>query len=182
MGKINRLYIITIGHQIMLCPCGSQLTFSACCQPFITSSTSGVFPSTPEQLMRSRFSAYAIKDALYIFNTYGKEQQLGNRLEDIQSWADECHWMSLIVHNTTEETVEFSAFFIIDDTLCELKEVSNFTQEQVDGARQWRYIDGTIITNTELAKIKRNQLCPCNQYPSSWSAKKGKKYKHCCGK
>ena len=48
--------------------------------------------------------------------------------------------------------------------------------------KQWRYIDGDIITDNELANIKRNTLCPCNEYPTTWKVKKGKKFKQCCGK
>jgi hypothetical protein len=42
-----------------------------------------------------------------------------------------------------------------------------------------------IIAHSELATIKRNELCPCNHYPTAWQVKKSKKdkkFKHCCGK
>ncbi|KGJ87405.1 YchJ family protein [Colwellia psychrerythraea] len=159
----------------MLCPCGSTLSFNACCQVFITQKQP---PCTAEQLMRSRFSAYAIKDGQYIFNTYGAAQQLNQSVGEIQSWADECLWLALVIHESEKNTVEFSAYYIVDNTLCELREKSNFNLEQ----GLWRYIDGDITEHNEIAKIKRNETCPCNNYATAWSAKKDKKFKHCCGK
>ncbi len=159
----------------MLCPCGSSLSFSECCQPFITHQKQ---PSTPEQLMRSRFSAYATKDARYIHDTYGAVSRAKQSIADLQSWADECIWLALIVHQSDEAQVEFSAYYLVEHTLFELREKSNFALEQ----GLWRYLDGEITVSNEIAKVKRNQLCPCNNYPSAWSAKKGKKFKHCCGK
>ena len=126
--------------------------------------------------MRSRFSAYATKAGQYIFDTYGAQPQLSQSVTEIQAWADECLWLALAVHNTTESTVEFSAYYVVDNTLCELREKSNFTLEQ----GRWRYIDGDITVHNEITNIKRNEICPCNSYPTAWSAKKGKKFKHCC--
>ena len=159
----------------MLCPCGSSLPFNACCQLYITQQVS---PSSPEQLMRSRFSAYATKNGQYIFDTYAASQRLKQSVTDIQTWADECSWLALKIHESDETTVEFSAYYVVDNILCELREKSNFTIEQ----GQWRYIDGNITVHNEIVTIKRNEVCPCNKYPMAWSARKGKKFKHCCAK
>ncbi|TYK64300.1 YchJ family protein [Colwellia echini] len=166
----------------MLCPCGSSALFTNCCQPFICKNPPAKQVTTAEQLMRSRFSAYAVKNGQYIYDTYAAAQQVNNSLTDIQSWAEECIWIALVIHNVvndiTENTVEFTAYYIVDNTLCELREKSNFAREQ----GQWRYIDGKIKLHNELSTINRNEICPCNDYPTAWSAKKGKKFKHCCGK
>lgn len=159
----------------MLCPCGSSLLFNDCCQRYITQKQ---YPNTPEQLMRSRFSAYAIKDGQYIFDTYGAAPQLNQSVTDIQLWANECIWLALEIHDTSQSTVEFSAYYVVDNTLCELREKSTFALEQ----GRWRYIDGDITAHTEITNIKRNNLCPCNNYSTAWSTKKGKKFKHCCAK
>ncbi|MEY8198861.1 MAG: YchJ family metal-binding protein [Colwellia sp.] len=159
----------------MLCPCGSTLLFNACCQRYITQKT---YPSTAEQLMRSRFSAYATKKSQYIFETYAAVQRLKQSVIEIQTWADECIWLALKIHESEKNTVDFSAYYVVDNTLCELREKSNFTLEQ----GQWRYIDGNITVNNEIVSIKRNEVCPCNNYPTAWSVKKGKKFKHCCAK
>lgn len=159
----------------MLCPCGSTLLFNACCQLYISQKQQ---PNTPEQLMRSRFSAYAIKNGQYIFATYSAAQQLKQSVMEIQSWADECLWLALVIYEAGENTVEFSAYYVVDNTLCELREKSNFSLEH----GRWRYIDGDISVHNEMTNIKRNEICPCNNYPTAWSEKKGRKFKHCCGK
>jgi SEC-C motif-containing protein len=149
--------------------------FEKCCQLFITHEK---LPATAEQLMRSRFSAYATKNGQYIYDTYGQLEQKKQTVAAIQSWANECQWLALKVHKISLNMVDFSAYYVIDNTLCELREKSNFALEQ----KQWRYLDGEILAHNELAKVKRNENCPCNKYPTAWSAKKGKKFKHCCAK
>ncbi len=159
----------------MLCPCGSTLLFNDCCHLFITQEKT---PATAEQLMRSRFSAYATRNGQYIFDTYGVTPQKQQTVEAIQSWADECLWLALQIHESHESIVEFSAYYVVDNTLCELRERSNFAIEQ----GKWCYINGEMLVHTERAKVKRNEICYCNNYPTSWSAHKGKKFKHCCAK
>lgn len=189
---------------IQPCFCGSNYDFSSCCQPYINKE---VQVQTAEQLMRSRFSAYAIGNAQYIYDTYAESSQAAQSVKDIDDWSNSCVWIALKIHPITdslnkasEQFVEFSAFYITDNTLCELREKSRFILEEsmsptiTENAevkdefplnitlKQWRYIDGDIITHSELATIKRNELCPCNNYPTTWQMKKNKKFKHCCGK
>ena len=182
------------------CFCGSNASFVNCCQPFITKSTTHTVkteaPQTPEQLMRSRFSAYATNNSQYIYDTYAKSSQAEQSITDIAAWSDACIWIALRIHpknneelkakNSAEQFVEFSAYYIYDDSLCELRENSRFVKEkcseQPKQNTQWRYLDGNIITNNELSKISRKAICPCNHYPSAWSPKQGLKYKHCCAK
>jgi SEC-C motif-containing protein len=187
---------------IQPCFCGSNCDFSSCCQPFINNE---VPVQTAEKLMRSRFSAYVLGNAQYIYDTYAKSSQAAQSVNDIDDWSQSCLWIALKIYpgansvssenKTTEQFVEFSAFYITDNTLCELREKSRFILEECTRAntvimgsalnfpiKQWRYIDGDIIAHNELVDIKRNALCPCNNYPTKWQPKKGKKFKHCCGK
>lgn len=186
------------------CFCGSNVDFSSCCLPYINREMPA---ETPEQLMRSRFSAYAFGNAQYIYDTYATSSQTAQSVKDIDDWSQSCIWIALKIYpianssnNETEKFVEFSAFYLTDNTLCELREKSRFILEEdittsisanieiKEGSdfnrqlKQWRYIDGDIIAHSELANIKRNELCPCNNYPTTWKLKKGKKFKHCCGK
>lgn len=196
------------------CFCGSNKNFVSCCRPFIVEKvnpkishekTSQASPKTPEQLMRSRFSAYAAGNSQYIYDTYAKSSQASQSVEDINDWSKACVWIALEIHSTNncdntkndspEQFVEFSAFYITEDTLFELRERSRFVLEStsleqvaLEGdaenksqSLQWRYIDGDIIKHCQLASIKRKELCPCNNYPTAWSIKKGKKFKQCCG-
>lgn len=203
------------------CFCGTGKRFSSCCQPFINremnqKTSQLAFPETPEQLMRSRFSAYVTGNSQYIYDTYAKSSQASQSVKEIDEWSKACTWIALKIHSTradnsdskasTEQFVEFSAFYITDNILCELRENSRFvleaaicdgitdddTSEENTGAEnktvignqalQWRYIDGDIIEHCEISKISRKALCPCNDYPTAWSVKKGKKYKQCCAK
>jgi len=197
-------------NSIKRCFCGSNDEFSSCCQPYINQELP---VQTAEQLMRSRFSAYADGNAQYIYDTYAKSSQKAQSVKELNEWSNACVWLALQIHplpndvNTSKEQyVEFSAFYITNQTLCELREKSRFVLEESKmlsksiaekGAvktvfnetlapdtklKQWRYIDGDIISHSELAIIKRSELCPCNNYPTAWQPKKGKKFKHCCGK
>lgn len=184
------------------CFCGSNKTFSSCCQPFIDKQ---YCPQTPEQLMRSRFTAYVSGNSQYIYDTYAKSSQGSQSVKEINDWSKACVWIALQIHSinsnnknsdstkneSPEQYVEFSAFYITDNTLCELRENSRFVLEDImlnsetqsDSQNlQWRYVDGDIISHIEIAKIKRKDLCPCNNYPTAWPVKKDKKFKQCCGK
>ena len=142
--------------------------------------------------MRSRFSAYATKDAQYIYETYAKESQLSQSVDDIKDWSNVCVWLALHVHSfeenniieepSPEQFVEFSAYYVNENKLCVLREKSRFIQESQcednQQMMQWRYIDGEHIESIDTpkekqqsAKINRNAPCPCNS---------GKKYKKCC--
>ena len=52
-----------------LCPCGSGLTLAECCGPKIA----GEPAATPEALMRSRYTAYALGDDAYVLATWAPE-------------------------------------------------------------------------------------------------------------
>lgn len=49
------------------CPCASGRSYARCCQPF---HDGAALANTPEALMRSRFSAYALRDAAYVLRTW----------------------------------------------------------------------------------------------------------------
>ena len=54
-------------HKQTLCPCESGLDYAACCGMYIGTDC---WPPTAEQLMRSRYSAYALKEKDYIVATW----------------------------------------------------------------------------------------------------------------
>ena len=150
------------------CPCCSGSDYSICCQPFLLGSQK---PENAEQLMRSRFTAYSECNAQYIFETYTSDSQKTTAVSDIEEWAKENKWLRLAVHQhnplSDPAQVEFSAFYLNKDYLYEMRECSNFFKEN----GQWRYHDGDIIKHAQIARIKRNDECPCLS---------GKKYKKCC--
>ena len=122
--------------------------------------------------MRSRFSAYAVNNFQYVIDTYALEVRKQHNIKDIASDARDTQWIKLDVYSQTVQSnelgfVEFSAFYLIKDQLFEMRENSRFIKED----SVWVYIDGDIIKNEKIAKLKRNDPCPCDS---------GKKYKQCC--
>ncbi|WP_024850879.1 YchJ family protein [Hydrogenovibrio kuenenii] len=70
--------------QVKLCPCGSGLNYADCCQPYHLYQT---WPATAEQLMRSRFVAFALGLESYLQTTWAKSTRLGSLdLEDNLVW------------------------------------------------------------------------------------------------
>lgn len=49
------------------CPCGSGRAFDECCGPFLSGAAAA---PTPESLMRSRYTAYAVGDDAYVLATW----------------------------------------------------------------------------------------------------------------
>jgi SEC-C motif-containing protein len=155
----------------MLCPCGSTNDYQQCCDLLITQNE---LAKCPEQLMRSRYSAYANKQVEYIYNTYASESKKSQSITDISAWAEETTWNNLsILHSSTFEhveypTVEFEAIYKNNNVFYKMKEKSRFTIEN----NKWVYVDGDNLEHTELILPKRNDKCLCAS---------GKKFKKCCG-
>ena len=148
-----------------LCPCGSALQYSACCQRYLD----GALPAPgPSQLMRSRYSAFVMKDADYLIKTWHPSCQAQQFRADLESGFAKTHWLGLSVfaadegRNPDEGFVSFIARFNDDNRSGVIIERSRFLKEN----GQWYYIDGT------RPLIGRNDPCPCGS---------GKKFKKCCG-
>ena len=170
-----------------LCPCGSKKRFTDCCLLIISGE---IKAETAEQLMRSRYSAYATNNAQYIFDTYALKSKQAQSVEEISAWAKSTTWLSLEVVPceplsyeqlsvsllTTDPsltkslpTVRFTATYLVDNTLWKMSETSKFVKE----LDEWRYLDGDITEHNKVREIKRNDLCPCGSR---------KKFKKCCAK
>lgn len=160
----------------MLCPCGTDRTYALCCQPLILAEKQAI---SPEQLMRSRYSAYAVNEPEYIYQTYSIVSQAEQSIDDIKQWASVTKWLKLIIHHTSDykaaiankdyAQVEFSAFYQHLGRLWQMREKSNFIFEQ----QVWLYHDGEVSESEEINKPKRNEVCFCGS---------NKKFKHCCMK
>ncbi len=149
-----------------LCLCNSQLSYADCCEKLHLGSTQAI---SPEQLMRSRYVAYALNNASYVYQTYAQEKQAENPITEIADFAGSCRFSNLNViaseHDTNTGIVEFCASYFYQNLYCQLHEKSRFIKE--DGL--WRYLDGEIFPTTDI-KVARNDECPCGS---------GKKYKKC---
>ena len=140
-----------------LCPCASGKTFGQCCGPILNGEHKA---ETAVDLMRARYSAYAVGDVKFLFASSGPEVRAEIATE--KGGKDD-----------EEGEVSFVAHYAANGQKCEHREHATF--RKIDG--EWRFIDGVIESNEpyrrEEPKIGRNDPCPCGS---------GKKYKKCCGK
>lgn len=145
----------------MFCPCGSRKQYLECCEPLHR----GVQKAeNPEQLMRSRYSAFALGEAAYLLKTSTSEHHAADELEQLEAQMGQVEWLKLEVLDAHDDIVEFKAYYRDESGIHLLHEKSRFV---FDGSG-WLYDEGTLF-NT---KIERNEACPCGS---------GKKYKKCCG-
>lgn len=155
------------------CACGSEKAYLECCGRFIAGHQQ---PSTPEELMRSRYTAYTLADMDYIVRTMKSPASDEFDPESAKEWAEETQWIKLEILRSSIDGKKGMVEFLVEYTLHErttlLYEISDFEQE--DGV--WYYVDGkTSEKHIPITSIKagRNDACSCGS---------GKKYKKCCGK
>lgn len=165
----------------LLCHCGSQTNYAACCQPFLIGRAHA---QTPEELMRSRYSAFCERNADYLIRTRHASKRDEDDRNRIEQMMQETEWLGLRVVNKGTQaergTVEFIAFYRERQfsTLTNFKDAqrmvspsqlherSNFVLE--NGC--WYYVDGETLPAVE---IKRNDPCWCGSR---------RKFKQCHGK
>ena len=115
------------------CPCGGE-ALETCCGRFISG---GQLPETPEQLMRSRYTAYVLADEAYLRATWDPATCPNEPLID-----SGIKWIGLEVrasqHEGDEGTVEFIARAKVGGRARRLHETSRFVRR--DG--RWLYVDG----------------------------------------
>lgn len=151
----------------MLCPCQSHLDYAQCCQPLHLQQQTA---QTAEQLMRSRYSAFVLKQIDYIIDTTVPAQQHLLDKSALLTWSETTLWQGLEVlqHQTlidkNHALVEFKAYFKQDDEIQIHHELSAFVKVN----SRWYFLDPTI---TPLPTMK--QPCFCQS---------GKKFKLCCAK
>ena len=124
------------------CVCGSLQTFTQCCEPYINEVK---VAATPEQLMRSRYSAYALGGCGdYLLKTWFAPMAKGLTAKELSETSQE--WLGLRVVGSgfsgSDGWVEFRASYRRDGLCGELHEKSAFT---LVGSR-WLYIGGEITT------------------------------------
>lgn len=110
------------------CPCGSASTYDECCGPLHRGT---VLANTPEQLMRSRFAAYAVGETDYVFRTWHPR----TRPDDLAPEPG-LTWTRLEVLDATGDEVEFVAHYDSPSGAGSLHERSVFEQR---GGR-WVYV------------------------------------------
>lgn len=123
--------------------------------------------------MRSRYSAYFLKNIDYLVNTHHPTKRELNSRQQITATANSVTWLGLTIIATEagqpeDETgmVEFVALFKESNRVTQLHERSRFLKEK----GKWFYLDGAMLPSLQP---KRNEPCWCNS---------GKKFKQCHGK
>ena len=147
-----------------LCFCRSGKEYKHCCAPFHLHTA---VPETAEQLMRSRYTAYVLKNIPYIVSTTVPSQQTLLETHLLQEWADNTTWLGLEILKTenftkTQSAVEFKAIFQGEEGELAHQERSIFVKIE----NRWCFVDPTVSLPT------MKQPCVCGS---------GKKFKHCCG-
>ena len=121
------------------CPCGSGQEYNQCCGRYLEA---GENPQTPEQLMRSRYSAYTMKKDAYLMDTWHESTRPSSLTAENELPVK---WVELKVVNSskpseidTSGTVEFIARYKKNGKAEQMHEVSEFVKQE----GTWYYLKG----------------------------------------
>ena len=146
------------------CPCGRG-QYIHCCAPLHLKQK---VAETAEQLMRSRYSAFALQQIDYLVETTALGQQSSLDRIAIADWSKANQWLGLEVVQANEKLdkthaqVEFKAHYHDGQQAQIHHEISHFVSYQ----QQWFFLDPTVDM-----QITMKQPCICGS---------GKKFKQCC--
>lgn len=90
------------------CYCDSGFEFSECCGKFIDNRE---IPLNPEELMRSRYSAYKVKNIDYLVATTHPDYRKYYSGKSISNWANSVVFMKLMIKKSVGNRVKFIAVF-----------------------------------------------------------------------
>lgn len=146
-----------------ICPCQMQKSnpksYAECCEPLHKGKA---VARSPEQLMRSRFSAFVLGLSQFLRETWHDS----TRPVDLTVEPDS-QWRRLDIIDHGKDWVHFIAYFeTAPKQYGFLRERSRFLQEN----GHWLYVDGDVEQGN--VQQERNALCLCGS---------GKKFKKCCG-
>jgi SEC-C motif-containing protein len=113
------------------CPCGAA-SYDGCCGPLHRGERQA---ATPEELMRSRYSAFAVGDGGYLWRTWHPR----TRPEDV-ALDPRLRWTGLEIIEAVEDVVEFRAHHDGPGGPGVLHERSRFARR----AGRWFYLDGEV--------------------------------------
>ena len=124
----------------MNCPCCSGKSYEDCCQSYHKKEK---FPPTAEALMRSRFSAFAIPNGDYLWETTSPGKRKFHNKKSLQEWGEINAWTKLeIVDTPSMNKVEFKAFYKDEDGNPQVHhELSTFKTIQ----NRWYYVSGIFL-------------------------------------
>jgi SEC-C motif-containing protein len=124
------------------CPCGSELSTSACCEPVISGRKEAI---TAKELMRSRYTAFTQANVDYLMRTHSSKTRPIGKSKSIEKWAKSVNWMGLtIIQTQAGESndefgyVEFKALYLENGKPDQIHEKSFFKREN----GKWVYVSG----------------------------------------
>jgi len=146
------------------CPCGLE-NYSHCCQPLHLGQQKA---ASAEQLMRSRYSAFARQEINYLIQTTALGQQQYLDVPAMTAWSESNHWVKLEIIQAQEKvnknhaSVEFKAHYFDGQQNQIHHELSYFVKLQND----WYFLDPTVEQ-----PLTMKQACLCGSH---------QKFKQCC--
>lgn len=129
------------------CPCGSGKKYKQCCGPAVEG---GIWPGSPEALMRSRYTAYVVGSAEHLYRTTHPENEAVKGVErdrflaETRTYCETISFDRLTVHEATPPDergvahVSFTAEYRLGGEVGSFTERSAFVQ--LDG--KWLYHSG----------------------------------------
>jgi SEC-C motif-containing protein len=124
------------------CPCGSGLSYSACCESVISGRKDAI---TAQELMRSRYTAFTIANVDYLMRSHSAKTRPVKERKSIEKWAKSVMWMGLTIIQTqggeaSDEvgSVEFKALYLENRKPQQIHEKSLFRREN----GKWVYVSG----------------------------------------
>jgi SEC-C motif-containing protein len=123
------------------CPCGSGTSYDACCGRLHRGAAQAV---TAEELMRSRYAAYAVGDTDHLFRTWHprtRPEQPATQAKGGLTWHG-LEILDTVAGGPDDDTgeVEFRARYRAGAVTGELHERSRFARR----AGRWVYVDGDV--------------------------------------
>ncbi|MBN2647583.1 MAG: SEC-C domain-containing protein [Thiotrichales bacterium] len=125
----------------LACPCGRPRVYAECCAPFHQGQST---PSTAEDLMRSRYSAYVLHLAPYLLETW----DASTRPAAIE-FDPLLRWIRLNVHGRkkgrakdSEGWVSFCAYYELDAAQQGCLQEKSYFCRNTQG--EWRYVSGEV--------------------------------------
>jgi SEC-C motif-containing protein len=121
------------------CPCGSGVPYAGCCGPLHSGAAEAV---TAEELMRSRYAAYAVGELGYVFRTWHPRTRPGSIEPDPELTWTGLRILDVVAGGPADDfgEVAFEAAYDRDGRSGLLHERSRFERRR----GRWVYVEGEL--------------------------------------
>lgn len=139
-NNFNLEAITNANREIVKCPCDLKKAYNSCCgliHKDISKATS------PELLMKSRYSAYVLANINYLLHSHHSSTRPIKEANEILAWTKAVRWLGLeIIEAKTPINnigfVAFKAHYMENEVKNTIHENSRFVKEN----NHWTYLDG----------------------------------------